>query len=72
MKIMSGKNYRYKLFTFANAIAFTRGVTHPDAYFAQNSGEENKEDWDAALADGYRWVRTEHGLAILEKETENR
>lgn len=61
------KGFEYKIFDLADVIHFTADRL-PDAYFAAELTGRSKEDWDAAIGSGYRWIRTDGALVILERE----
>lgn len=61
--------YEYKIFNLADVIHYTSEV-YPDAYFAHTADGKSKQDWEAAIASGFRWIRTDGNLVIMEREYE--
>lgn len=61
--------FEYKIFDLEDVLHYT-SETLPDAFFAEDAGGKSKKDWEAALASGFRWIRTDGALVILEREYE--
>lgn len=59
--------YEYKVFPLKSVLHYTNKI-FPDAYYAHDLDGKSKQDWDEALALGYRWIRTDGELVILERK----
>ena len=66
--MITGKVFDYKVFNLKDVLHYTGDIL-PDAYFAHTTDGQSKQDWDAALAAGYRWIRTDGNLVIMERES---
>lgn len=60
--------FEYKVFQLKDVLHYTN-ATYPDAYFARDATGLSKQYWDAALAAGFRWIRTDGELVILERKS---
>jgi hypothetical protein len=60
--------FEYKVFRLKDVLHCTNSA-YPDAYFAHDANGLSKQDWDAALAAGFRWIRTDGELVILERKS---
>lgn len=60
--------FDYKVFPLKDVLHFVN-PTLPDAYFAHDRNGQSKLDWDEALANGFRWIRTDGELVILERKS---
>lgn len=59
--------FEYKVFNLKDVLHYTSEV-YPDAYFAETNDGKSKRDWDQAISSGFRWIRTDGNLVILERE----
>lgn len=59
--------FKYKTFKLSDVLVYTSGSLEKDGFFAETLDGQSKADWEAALVEGYRWIRTDNGeLVILE------
>lgn len=58
--------FEYKVFRLKDVLHYTN-PTYPDAYFAHDATGLSKQDRDESLATGFRWIRTDGELVILER-----
>jgi hypothetical protein len=61
--------FDYKVFRLRDVLIYVAPV-QPDAYFADDLGGQSKHDWDNALKEGYRWIRTDGDLVIMERKSQ--
>lgn len=59
--------FDYKVFPLKDVLQYVNPVLK-DAYFAHDLNGQSKLDWDEALANGFRWIRTDGELVILERK----
>ena len=58
--------FEYKVFRLKDVLHYTNEL-YPDAYFAHDLTGNSKQDWDETLRAGYRWIRTDGELVIMER-----
>lgn len=65
--VTGSSGFEYKIFQLQDVLHYTSEV-YPDGYFAHTLDGQSKQDWDAAIGSGFRWIRTDGNLVILERE----
>lgn len=65
----SQDTFEYRVFQLENVLFYTNKTFSDSKYMGNGLPGNSRQDWDEALASGYRWIRTDGELVIMERKS---